>query len=562
MTADPPGGTWTRRFGDEYLAGYTTPLTSGLLVAWIVDEFLRHLARESGNRLAEAADPLLRHHGHVYLGGDYLAAMLRAVPRRLRRAATMDWFPPSWSACVERVPWEPRLALGLLAARRRDPRSSLRENPRALDRHCRRIEEIVLPRLAQDHAVLSAAEWRRQLDEACALGREHFRVIGWGVGLTSPVLHAALRWSLQTAAGDRDGELYRAIIAGLSDTRTSAIDRGVWRLAQEARHDPDLAALLLEGAGVAAARTAHPASPFWARFDDFCDRNGHRCAGRDLALPRWRETPDAVLGLVRAHLGADTDRDPGIAVDAAVRRREDARRTALHRSGRGILGRGRRALLEWLLRHAVVYTRCRENQRFHLDYLLLHVRLLALEMGCRLTSAGVLDHPVEVFLLEPGELREAAEHRAPSGATRARIDERMREWREWRHRLPPTFLVDGVETEAEPVVAGEAIAGVGVSRGRARGPARVVAELSGLSDVRPGEILVTGAADPGWTSAFPLLAGVVTEAGGILSHAAILAREYGLPAVLGVVDATGRICTGDLVELDGGEGWVRRIERA
>ena len=562
MTTDLPGGTWTRRFGDEYLAGYATPLTSGLLVAWIVDEFLRYLARESGNRLADATDPLLRHHGHVYLGGDYLAAMLRAVPCRLRRAATMGWFPPSWSARVERLPWEPRLALGLLGARRRDLRSSLRENPRALDRHCRRIEEVVLPRLAQDHAVLSTAEWRRQLDEACGLGREHFRVIRWGVGVTTPALHAALRWSLRTAAGDRDGELYRAIIAGLTDTRTSDVDRGIWRLAQEARRDPDLAALLLEGAGVAAARIAHPGSPFWALFDDFCDRNGHRSSGRDIALPRWRETPDAVLGLVRAHLGARTDRDPGIAVEAAVRRREDARKTALRRSGGGILGCCRRALLEPLLRRTVVYTRYRENQRFHLDYLLLHIRLLALEMGRRLTSAGVLDDPVEVFLLEPGELRDAAERQARSAETRARIDERMRECREWRHRLPPTFLVDGVETEAEPVVAGEAIAGVGVSRGRVRGRARVARDVSGLSEVRPGEILVAGAADPGWTGVFPLLAGVVTEAGGILSHAAILAREYGLPAVLGVPDATGRIRTGDLVELDGGEGWVRRIEHS
>jgi phosphohistidine swiveling domain-containing protein len=561
VTRGVPGGAWTRRFGDEYLAGYTSPLTAGLLVPWIVDEFLRDLARASGNRVAEACEPLCRHHGHIYLGGDYLAAMLRAVPRRFRRAATMNWFPPSWTAHVERQPWAPRLALGMLRARRRDPRSSLHANPRALDRHFLRIEELVVPRLAQVHAALSTAEWRRQLDEACELGREHFRVIRWGVGIATPALHAVLRWSLRSTAGDRDGELYRSITGGLSGTRTSEVDRDVWRLAEEARRDAGLAALLLRGDGVDTVRAARPDAPFWGAFDGFLERNGHRAPARDIALPRWCETPDTVLGLVRAHLGAQPGADPGIAVDAALRRRHEAQGTALRRASAGPLGALRRAALERLFRHAAVHTRDRENQRFHLDYLLLHIRLLALEMGRRLVAAGVLDDPDEVFLLEPEELRSAAERPVPNATLRERIDERMREWREWRNRLPATFLVDGVETEAEMAAGRDAITGVGVSGGRARGRTRVVRDVSGLAELRPGEILVTGTADPGWTGVFPLLAGIVTETGGVLSHAAILAREYGLPAVLGVVDATRRIRTGDLLELDGGEGWVRRIER-
>ena len=89
---------------------------------------------------------------------------------------------------------------------------------------------------------------------------------------------------------------------------------------------------------------------------------------------------------------------------------------------------------------------------------------------------------------------------------------------------------------------------------------RVVPDLARLSDVEPGEILVVNNIDPGWTPVFPLLAGLVTETGGILSHGAILAREYGIPTVTGVTGATKRLETGMVVEVDGNRGVVAVLE--
>jgi pyruvate,water dikinase len=90
---------------------------------------------------------------------------------------------------------------------------------------------------------------------------------------------------------------------------------------------------------------------------------------------------------------------------------------------------------------------------------------------------------------------------------------------------------------------------------------RVVPDLARLSDVEPGDILVVNNIDPGWTPVFPLLAGLVTETGGILSHGAILAREYGIPTVTGVTEATKRLATGSYVEVDGNRGTVAVAER-
>jgi pyruvate,water dikinase len=571
LPPEEPTDVWTRGFGDEYLADCTTPLSADLLTPWIVDEFLRHMARACGNHAAARMEPLHRHHGYVYLSGAFTAAMLRALPRRFRGAASMGWFTPLWAVRIEAEPWRPRLALGLLRARRRDPRSSLAENPRALERHCRRIEQVVVPRLGQDCTALSEAEWRRQLDEADELGREHFRIIRWGVGLHAPALHAVLERSLRSLACDHDGELYRTIIAGLVGIRTSETDRDIWRLAAAARRDPELAALLVGGTTHDGARRALPAALFWTRFDELLGRHGHRAPGRDLALPRWRESPDAVLGLLRPHLVGEPAADPALAVAEAVRRREEAETTALRRAARGPLGRLRRAWLAGLVRRTVLYTGYRENQRYYLDFLLAHMRALVVEMGRRLTSAGVLDDPQDVFLLEAAELWQVVERPVPRPDLRTLVDERRRAQRVWGERLPASFLFDGVETEGEiaegdlgtPAVRGRegAITGRGASRGRARGRARVIREPAGLGEVQPGEILVTGTTDPGWSSLFPLLGGLVTETGGLLSHGALLAREYGLPAVTGVRDATRRLESGELLEIDGAEGWVRPLER-
>jgi len=220
------------------------------------------------------------------------------------------------------------------------------------------------------------------------------------------------------------------------------------------------------------------------------------------------------------------------------------------------------------MRHIVAATRGRENQRYHLDLLLAHLRQLAVESGRRLAAAGVLGDAADVFLLEAPEFRALTLRPTPRPGLAALLDRRRSDHSVWRARLPATFLFDGVETEGELAVSGtEAVGdaattlvGTGASSGRARGPVRVVRELSGLAEVRPGEVLVTPTTDPGWSSVFPLLSGLVTETGGMLSHGALLAREYGLPAVLAVPGATAVLRTGEEVEVDGSRGRVRRVE--
>lgn len=532
MTGLPPRAprvVHARGFGDEYLAGYAMPLTRTFLVRWIRDVAFLDLARLMDRPDLLALEPVIEHHGHYYMNGDYALGLLRAAPRFAREAGPVAWFSPGYQARMRQAPFDAKAAFGFLRAPFRDRGGPIHRNVEELAAHCRRIDESIVPRLSQDYAALTGEEWRRQIDEVDAFGREHFRVIRWGLTLWGPLLHAGLRATLERLFVD-DGALYQAIVAGLTGTRTAEINRDIHEL------------------GRIAARHGLESPELSAGLRAFLARHGHRAPSREITDPRWRETPEIVLALVRAQLARGDARSPEELEREALARRDHAERDVLRRAG------PLAPLLRRLIDATREYTRYRENQRYHLDYVLTHCRALILEQGRRLVARGVLGSVDDVFLLEAPELFALARGEGVPPDLEARRAHAMTH----KNRLPATFLFDGVETEGEvvegPRTEAPASEGQGASRGRARGPVRVVRDVESLAHVRPGEILVVTTIDPAWTSVFPMIAGLITETGGLLSHGALLAREYGIPAVAGVKNATTRFTDGQRVELDGATG--------
>lgn len=564
-----PRNVCARKFGDEYLSGYVTPLTNSLLVGWITEDYLRGLAQLSGQQDLAGMEPLRLHQGYAYLNGAYLARMFRALPQRFREEAMQDWFTPLWADRINAEPFEIGRLFKVLCSVGRDHRGSLGRNPTVMKRHCERVETQMRAKLEQDYSKLTQVQWEQQLALARELGREHFRIIRWGMGFHNPALHSALTWCLRRWAGDTDGRLYHAIIAGLENTETGKMNHTLWQLGSTARDDEILRKLMVKDNALERLRERTPNAEFWDAFDFVLARYGHRAPSRDLSQPRWGEQPDMLLGIVRAHVRSESPPpDPYETSRSLVQQRLSAEKKALSGLGRGPLGWLQRKMLRSVITQTQIYTRYRENQRHYLDFILAHVRNLVLEMGRRLTKENLLETPDDVFLLNKEELLLLARGGGQSQAMVCTIAERRKHWKVWRNRVPATYLFDGIETEGEmaegnPTPGSEDdhhLSGCGASRGVSHGPARVVKTSVDVEQVRAGEILVARNLDPAWTGVFPLISGLVTETGGVLSHGALLAREYGIPAVMGVSEATQRFTTGVHLLVDGNQGSVTLLE--
>ena len=197
------------------------------------------------------------------------------------------------------------------------------------------------------------------------------------------------------------------------------------------------------------------------------------------------------------------------------------------------------------------------------------LRRAVVRIGGALVEQGVLERPDDVFFMTSDELRSAV---GGESTTRSAIaGERRAAWERNRRLVPPLRIgqmppmIASFIDAAEAAVRGAAITsaddvvGIPASAGRATGPARIVRSLADFERVQPGDVLVAPMTAPAWTQLFDRIAGIVTDTGGVAAHASIVAREYGLPAVVGTANATARLRDGELVEVDGSAGVVRRL---
>jgi rifampicin phosphotransferase len=230
-----------------------------------------------------------------------------------------------------------------------------------------------------------------------------------------------------------------------------------------------------------------------------------------------------------------------------------------------------RILLGWAQR----FGPDREQALFHMGAGWPTLRRLALELGKRLVEDGSLLTAEDIFFLETSEIREGISARDAGHAKRklANLARERRELRQSRKRLhpppvvPPDYKVrfgpfdmSAFETQRRNVPEGTTLRGFAVSPGRVSAPASVIRSPEDFSRMEPGTILVCPTTTPAWTPLFSQARGLVTDVGGVLAHGSIVAREYDIPAVLGIGVATQRIRSGQMIRVDGGAGTVTLLD--
>jgi phosphohistidine swiveling domain-containing protein len=343
-------------------------------------------------------------------------------------------------------------------------------------------------------------------------------------------------------------------------------------LAEQIRASDELQGLVAAtpAAGLPEALRSTQAGQRWlAAFARYLERSGHQVYNLDFVVPTQADDPLPVLLSLKA-MTQRPGRDPRARQQSIVAERD----TIVEETARS-LDPLRRKLFRVLLGWAQRFGPDREQALFYMGAGWPTLRRLALELGRRLTESGSLLAAEDVFFLETSEIEAAISARAagrakPELAGLARERRKLREARKRLHPppvVPPgrklrfgPFDMSAWETQRRNEPVGAVLRGFAVSPGRVTAPASVIRSPADFLRMEPGTILVCSTTTPAWTPLFSQARGLVTDVGGILAHGSIVAREYGIPAVLGTGIGTTRISSGQTIRVDGDEGTVTLVD--
>ncbi len=466
-----------------------------------------------------------------------------------------------------------RTPLGLVrhvlpaAVRARAPESMLRGlfRPKAA---LRRLDSFAR-QFADDLELGPGAGPVERLDHAeRLLGSRLFAVVP--AILPLPALGFAMLWLAgRLLGGTNRWEDLQKVLRGLPQNVTTEMDLELWRLASALKDDRESRTVLeaRQPSELAAEFDAGRLPPvLHAGLVRFLERYGHRAVAEiDVGMPRWSDDPTYILGVLANYLRLA---DPAMAPDVQFSRAEAEAEAEVERlvAEARRRGRGRALLVAAALRRTRFFAGLRELPKYQLVLGLAEVRAQLAHVGAALAEEGQLESPDDVFFLDFDEVRQALAGRSANGASQPRklrelVVERRAAYASelGRRHIPRVLLSDGTEPEvlhaASAGVADGALSGSPASAGSVTAPARVILDPVG-AHLEPGEILVAPSTDPGWTPLFLTAGGLVMEMGGPNSHGAVVAREYGIPAVVGVPEATIRLATGQKITVDGGAGTV------
>lgn len=380
------------------------------------------------------------------------------------------------------------------------------------------------------------------------------------------IFYGVLRKQAQSWCGDSEGSLQNDLLCGEGGMISAEPAQRVRAMAQLAARDPAFTVTLTNDPIDLVLQRMSGFPEFQAQYDEYLAKFGDRCLEElKLESATLHDDPTTLvrsIGQFALRVAKDPQGLPS-SMEAEIRAKAEQNVTAALR-GRWLRGH----MFRWVLGHTRERVRERENLRFERTRLFGRVRRIFVELGKRLHTIGVLDHPRDIFYLEVYEAIGFVDGTTSTADLRGLVALRKREFEGYREGEAPAdrFETRGIVHQGnsfrdpKPVAAfdGEQLQGIGCCPGVVHGRVRLIIDPRNAV-LNHGEILVAERTDPGWIMLFPAAAGVLVEHGSLLSHSAIVAREMGIPAVVALAGVTRWLGDGDWVELDGASGVVRRL---
>ena len=422
-----------------------------------------------------------------------------------------------------------------------------------------RYRRIVSDWTARDISELSTDELLAGVQELVDAAAEYYTAVQTiiPVAATSEVLFT---WCYDSVVRTKDDPPAPVFLLGY-DSAPIRAEKSLYDLATWTRSHPELAESLLALPPQTFLETAAESQdPLWhewhTRFQAHLAGYGHVVYNLDFINPVPADDPVPLLETLRFFVSGKGV-DPYERQQRSAASREEATAAVLTRLD-AVRAMPIRRLLRWAQRVAPV----REDALADVGLAWPQLRRMLAEIGRRLQQAGVINEPDEVYWLRRKEIEDGV------GNFAEQVEQRKQLWRGQLRATPPQLLPKGSWGDmfrnwmpaASEDQTGDLIKGTGASAGTITAPARVLGGPQDFGSMQPGDVLVASITTPAWTSLFAMASAVVTDIGGPLSHSSIVAREYGIPAVLGTAVATRRIRSGQLIKVDGDAGTVRLLD--
>lgn len=563
---------WTRGYADDYWNDPVTPLFYDLLGDQIT--YIVNIECNAIMGYKDMPKQLLKlHKGHVYFNLDVIRTkVVNEMPPFIRSEDVLNYFPEGGGpygkdtmrelpfALKTRIMAEIRIMLfdadgGM--SKTNDAYTNWTEE--TFNPYCKRFD-IDLEN-AMQHG--TGATLMALADELDRVMMKHFRMVRYGIPVHTLGMNLITNYLLRRWIGEKAANImYPILLSGL-EHKTTETNRRIFELATYVANNDELMKLFAD----TPANDLHlellkskssAVQLFLERFGEFLDDFGDRGFSREIYYPRWRDSPNYVLNAIKSLVSEDM-RNLADSEEALAHKRAKAEKLVEEH-----IRNQRYGPLKWMLFSAILgmartYIGFRENQRFNLDRWITRNRRLFSEIGHRLVQQNYLEDPNHVFFLHRKEVRTAIQ--AGVGSPEPRYfrelaKSRYEEFLKYENSMPPKFIVGSREFDDPLPDTVEGYIGIPASQGVITGKVRILETIEDIPQVRSGEILVVPRTDPGWTTVFSKIGGLLTESGGVLSHGAVVSREFGIPAVTNIRNACQIFKTGQRVTLDGNQGIV------
>jgi len=566
---------WTRGYSDDYWNDNVSPLFFELLgdqLTQIVNVELNGIMGYS-KPCDKTDNLLLLHKGHAYFNLEVLKRKVEyEIPPMLRNNDILNYFQEGKGTygkeTMKKQPF--RLTKRILAEIRimlYDGNGSITKTASAYEEWTKKKFATFYEQFDQKMLYASQSEgvdgYLKLANELDRLMIGHFRLVRYGIPVHNIGMNLIAQYLLTRFLGKEEATAsYPILLSGLKH-KTSETNQALFQLAATIKASPQLRSEILSipsdkiFSRLRSDRSS-TAERLTSEIDSFFREFGIRGFTREPFYPRWNDAPEHVFNILKSMVQEEEPKnkkigakEPNQATMTEQEIAESVKATAL--------GWAKWKVFSLVLSFARKYIIFRENQRFNLDHWITMNRKIFLSIGRSFHEQKIISDPSDIFFLRKNEIHGIAKHSVSSTEVeriKQAAKERKKEFLLNENLTPPKFLIGTQESDVPSQSLEAMLHGIPASQGAHSGPVRVLDRIEDIWQVRTGEILVVPRTDPGWTPVFRMIGGLITETGGLLSHGAVVSREYGIPAVTNIPNACRIFKTGQIVTIDGSKGTV------